>query len=448
MAQLPLFPNSVVSNDIDYITQDDPSLFIGVTFQGRFSREMPGSQNGLGLRQTEVYVYRLNYADGTSVVVNADRGFATEADARAEVMFLGDPIGRLPTFMRDELNKVVLNIGDRGAFAEASARFFVVSTENMALRRSTNDMEETIFHESVHATLDRTYLNDPAWFAAQAADGVFVTEYAEAIPNKEDLAETALFAKTLFEHLDRLPGFVRLAMEEELPSRLAFFQSILPTSNDVTTFDDIISGSPGKDMIYALAGDDRVTMGDAHDKALGGDGDDTLVGGTGRDTLVGDDGADTLWGQAGNDRLFGGDSNDLLRGGADDDVLTGGHSEDTLAGDGGADRLIGGSDADTFLFQNLSASKSGAARRDVIVDFVSGEDEIDISNIDAARNFAGDQAFDFIGETAFSGAVGELRIKDIGDHLIVQMDTNGNGRANAEIFLRDIDVLVATDFIL
>lgn len=42
----PLFRNSVVSNDIDFITADDASTYQSLSYLGRSTREMPGTIAG------------------------------------------------------------------------------------------------------------------------------------------------------------------------------------------------------------------------------------------------------------------------------------------------------------------------------------------------------------------------------------------------------------------
>lgn len=100
--------------------------------------------------------------------------------------------------------------------------------------------------------------------------------------------------------------------------------------------------------------------------------DDTLAGNNGADLVAGRLGDDQLSGGAGADTVNGGEGTDLLAGDAGQDVLRGALGNDILAGGGGADRLIGGKSADTFVF----TAKGGV---DVIVDFGTGADKIDVS---------------------------------------------------------------------
>jgi serralysin len=179
--------------------------------------------------------------------------------------------------------------------------------------------------------------------------------------------------------------------------------------------------------------------------------------------LSGNSGANLLDGRGGNDELLGGGGNDTLNGGDGDDylygefntftglvnntskdILIGDAGNDTLVGGAGADTLTGGADADTFSYMSITESQAGATTRDVITDFTSGEDIIDLVNIDANAVVAGNQGFDFIGDSAFSHAAGQLRF-DAGS---VFGDTNGDGAADFEIHLQGIASLSSADFML
>ena len=109
-----------------------------------------------------------------------------------------------------------------------------------------------------------------------------------------------------------------------------------------TSRGDVITGTPGDDVINCGAGNDIVDGGGGDDVINCGSGKDTVRGGSGNDILNGEDGADTLHGGDGNDILNGGGSSDTLHGEAGDDTLNGGDGGDTLIGGPGVDALNGG----------------------------------------------------------------------------------------------------------
>lgn len=100
--------------------------------------------------------------------------------------------------------------------------FFVLYSENIEKRIKTHDLEETIFHEMMHATLEAGHANQPEWLEAQKADPGFITTYAAKLPKKEDLPESALFAYTLTKFPDRLPKKMQSAIRKTMPNRLKY----------------------------------------------------------------------------------------------------------------------------------------------------------------------------------------------------------------------------------
>ena len=93
------------------------------------------------------------------------------------VGLIGDALGKLP--------HVVLHKGDEVAFGEKLGRFFVLYSENILKRVKIHDLEETIFNEAVHATLEKEHAKAPEWLEAQKKDGGFITKYAARLPSKK-----------------------------------------------------------------------------------------------------------------------------------------------------------------------------------------------------------------------------------------------------------------------
>ena len=240
--------------------------------------------------------------------------------------------------------------------------------------------------------------------------------------------------------------------------------------------DDLLDGGGGDDLLFGDAGRDWLRGGTGADYLRGGAGDDQLDGGAGDDRLDGALGADLLNGGAGSDtaEYYGAESgvvvslalglawedgrldllssienaagsffDDQLIGSAGANRLLGDAGDDRLSGRGGADWLEGGAGADLFLFGD------GDFGGDVIADFDrDGGDRIDLSAVDARRATARDDAFAFIGEAAFSGAAGELRIAASGDAWEVSGDRNGDGLGDFSILVASPAPLVAGDFVL
>ena len=148
----------------------------------------------------------------------------------------------------------------------------------------------------------------------------------------------------------------------------------------------------------------------------GTSGNDTLTGGAGNDTLNGLDGSDTLIGLGGNDTLSGGNGPDILNGGT------------------GQDTLSGNSGNDTFVFTALADST--VATPDLITDFTSGKDHIDVSAIDPSFQIGTSPAAHTIVVTYDA----------VHDRTVVDLYVTSS--LGAEIWLSGNHPLTATDFVL
>jgi Ca2+-binding RTX toxin-like protein len=169
----------------------------------------------------------------------------------------------------------------------------------------------------------------------------------------------------------------------------------------------------------------------------------TFTGNVGNDTFKAGHKADTLNGGKGNDHLNGNLGNDHVIGGLGNDTLKGDSGNDWLVGGTGKDLLAGGFGSDRFTFKSITDSTVGV-QHDTIKDFSHSQgDHIDLAVIDADTTAAGDQAFSFVGASAFTSVAGELRYAA----GLLQGDTNGDGVADFEVHLT-VASLVAGDFFL
>lgn len=221
----PLFRNSIVSTEFDFITADDPGEFQSLRFVGQGRCEMPDKRNKQ-LFANNTFIFEAVFDDDSKVKLLAHSSFGSKEMAERYAKMLSGPLGKLPKFMRKKLSHVVIHEGDETAFAESEGHFFVLYSKNMETRVRNHDLEETVFHEAVHATLDSQHNQSKEWLAAQKADAVFITKYAAANPDKEDLPESALFAYTLLKHPGRLPPEVEAWLHKQMPNRLAYFRKL------------------------------------------------------------------------------------------------------------------------------------------------------------------------------------------------------------------------------
>jgi len=155
-------------------------------------------------------------------------------------------------------------------------------------------------------------------------------------------------------------------------------------------------------------------------------------------TFTGGDGADTFGGGRKADKLNGGSGDDHLSGGDGNDQLNGGLGADMLAGDRGKDIFtFRSSEASTMTAMDTISSFSGAAG-----------DRINLKAIDAESGSSANDAFDFIGEAAFSGKAGELRFEVSADATLLYGDIDGDGNADLAIQFDTVLSLRERDFVL
>jgi Ca2+-binding RTX toxin-like protein len=232
--------------------------------------------------------------------------------------------------------------------------------------------------------------------------------------------------------------------------------------------DNIIIANDAGAQMWGLDGNDTLIGGAGNDWLNGGAGADIMKGGLGNDSYVVDnvndvvvelagEGVDTInttvsytlsdnvermvlsgvgaingTGNALDNMLTGNDAANILRGLDGNDIISGGGGNDLLDGGLGQDILTGGAGADTFLFATLADST--VAKPDLITD-LQNIDFIDLRQIDANSLVAGDQAFNIV--SAFGHKAGELQLTydAAANHTVALLDVNGDGKADAAIWM-------------
>jgi Ca2+-binding RTX toxin-like protein len=218
-------------------------------------------------------------------------------------------------------------------------------------------------------------------------------------------------------------------------------------SGNGNTLSNIMTGNSGNNLLSGNDGNDTLSGGAGNDTLDGGNGSDSMAGGTGNDIYIvtssGDvvteldgEGTDLVkssvswtlganvenleltgslnrngYGNSSDNFLVGNSANNKLMGKEGNDTLNGGIGTDTLIGGTGADILTGGLGNDLFVFNSPGESGLVDGQWDVIMDFASGQDLLDLSGIDADESTAGDQAFSsvILGSADSFTAAGQLR---------------------------------------
>lgn len=203
------------------------------------------------------------------------------------------------------------------------------------------------------------------------------------------------------------------------------------TGDDVYRLSDVNARGTGFESIWDAGGTDAIVYDGARDATI-----DlraaTLkyeVGGGGRVSFAaGIFGGFTIANSVTIENAQGGSGNDKLIGNAADNRLTGG---------GGKDALTGGAGRDVFAFAASTDSAVGA-NRDVVTDFIRGEDKLD---------FGGAGGRTFLGTAAFSGVAGQVNYVVEGGKTLVRLDSDGDRVADLEVELTGVAQLDSLDFV-
>ncbi|MCE2680881.1 MAG: M10 family metallopeptidase C-terminal domain-containing protein [Burkholderiales bacterium] len=264
--------------------------------------------------------------------------------------------------------------------------------------------------------------------------------------------------------------------------------SLFGTNNDDTIEgrggDDRIDGGVGSDTLLGGSGDDYLIGGEGADRLDGQTGDDFLQGGTGSDTYIVDSTGDTIseiiGAQGGIDQVFssirwtlgldvenltlsgssnidgtGNTLNNQIVGNSGDNVLNGMDGNDTLSGEAGSDRLLGGFGADSltgglgsdvFVYSRTTESPNSSSLRDIITDFVRGQDKIDLSAIDARANGSVNDSFSFLSSAPTSSVQANGAVWFSGGVLYGSVDSST--AAEFAIQLTGVSLLEASDLVL
>lgn len=225
MAQEPPF-DATADTVFDIIRADDPTGFVCLEDAGRTTRQMWDKRID-GERDLRVFLFRAHFNDSAPIDIVLNPEFGTAEAARAEAHRYGRPLGQVPAVLRSGFRQLGIHRGDRG-FHGGAGKVFLYQ-DRVTRRIAEHHLEESLFHEAVHASLDARFAGSPEWRRAQAQDGGFVTRYAARHPDREDLAESLLFTYALLRHPGRIPPADSAAIERTMPARIAFLARLLDT---------------------------------------------------------------------------------------------------------------------------------------------------------------------------------------------------------------------------
>lgn len=215
------FPDTI----FDVIRPEDQNAFACLKDAGRGERQIWDKRVD-GEPQVNAYLFQAYFTDGTQIELAINPEFGTRDNARIVAQMFTGPLGFLPTSLRRGIEKFSVHDGNKGFHAGTGQ---IIMYRAQAQRRiGEHQLEESVFHEAVHASWDAAHRLNQDWKEAQQQDGGFLTQYGQSSPQREDLADTAVFVFGLLHHPERLPPVDSADIRRAIPHRIEYIRGLLP----------------------------------------------------------------------------------------------------------------------------------------------------------------------------------------------------------------------------
>ena len=201
------------------IEPSDPTTLGSITYAGRGER-LVWDYRPIAWITINAYLFDVRYA-GQVVEFRVNPEFGSRESAQAEVETYAHALGQMPAVLMPGIRYIDINAGKRrwGSANNGPNK----GTITIHTDWESGYIEETFVHEATHVTLDPAHWNSPGWRAAQAADGVFISEYARDHPDREDLAESFVAYLAVRYQPERLTVAERTVILKTIPNRLIYF---------------------------------------------------------------------------------------------------------------------------------------------------------------------------------------------------------------------------------
>ena len=205
------------------IEASDPTRLGSITYAGRGERDVHDRRPATRM-PINAYLFDVRYA-GQVVEFRVNPEFGSREAAQAEVQTYASALGQVPAVLVAGIRYVEIHAGEGSwvAIRGLGIANILIHTDpgERYIRRGV--MEEIMVHEAAHVALDGAHASSAGWRAAQAADGVFISEYAQDHPDREDVAESFLPWLAVRYQPERLTAAERIVILRTIPNRLIYF---------------------------------------------------------------------------------------------------------------------------------------------------------------------------------------------------------------------------------
>ena len=223
---LPFWSGTATSPDFkDVIKNTDPTTFKTLTDAGQETRYNIFDRRINSFINLNVYLFNAEYSDsGLKIEIQVNPEFSSQDTAREHAEKYAIVIGRLPKALRRYVETVWIHDGKQ-PFGGGNHNLLI----HIEQGKEYNDneiLEEIIFHEACHTSLDGLYANDPEWINSQKKDNTYISTYAQEFPQREDIAESFLAYFAVTYRKDRISTSTYDKIISTIPNRINFFDSL------------------------------------------------------------------------------------------------------------------------------------------------------------------------------------------------------------------------------
>ena len=198
------------------IEPSDPTKLASITYAGRGERVVWDYRPETWIT-INAYLFNVRYA-GQVVEFRVNPEFGSREAAQAEVEAYAHALGQMPAVLMPGIRHVDINAGE-GLWGGNSD----IGSIHIHTVWNSGIIEERFVHEATHVSLDPAHRDSLGWRAAQAADGVFISEYARDNPDREDVAESFTVWLAVRYQPERLTSAERAVILRTIPNRLIYF---------------------------------------------------------------------------------------------------------------------------------------------------------------------------------------------------------------------------------
>ena len=202
------------------IRPSDSTRLGSITYAGRGERRVFDRRPDTWIT-IDAYLFHVRYAEQV-VEFRVNPEFGSEEAAQAEVETYAPALGQMPAVLLSGIMDIDIHAG-KELWGGRRGGGILIHTDMGKEYIRDGFMEEILVHEAVHAALDLAHKDSPGWRAAQAADGVFISEYARDHPNREDIAESFATYLAVRYQSERLTVAEQTVILRTIPNRLIYF---------------------------------------------------------------------------------------------------------------------------------------------------------------------------------------------------------------------------------